>query len=475
MNEILAAAVAFIVIFGSVVVIHELGHFAAARALGIRVLRFSVGFGPRLAGFTSGDTEYRLSLLPLGGYVKLAGEGGGATGAPDEFESRPRRHRVLVAIAGPAANVALALVLPAVVALVGFEAYAYRLEPPVVANTRPGSPAEAAGLEPGDRIVSIDGRRTRTWLDVEEALLVRPGHEIRLEVEHMGAVELRRVRLEAVGAGGTAKGFLGAAPPTGGGRVVVGALTPGSPAERAGLSVGDEIVSIDGVELGADRDELIRRIEGSRDRAVALALRRGDGSSARISLTPETTGGAPRIGIRPDVVDVPKTRLRLGPLEAMRYSLDVNTRFLRLTASVLAQVLSGRRAASESVAGPIAMAEASGKAAAVGFRAAAELTAYLSLSIGLFNLLPIPVLDGGLILLLAIEWALGAAGLALSERAKYAITAGGFFVVLALSFFALAADLTRLLGAEEPSPRPPPGAATAAVSAAAPGEVRASR
>jgi regulator of sigma E protease len=166
------------------VVIHEFGHFIVAKLFGIRVETFSVGFGKRIWGFKRGDTDYRLSLIPLGGYVKMAGENldEKITGAPDEFMSKPKWQRFCVAVAGPAMNILTALMIPAVIAMVHHEVPAYVNRPALVKAVEPESPAEAAGLKPGDLIVSVEGVENPTWRDVQDKVLVNFDHDLPLTI-----------------------------------------------------------------------------------------------------------------------------------------------------------------------------------------------------------------------------------------------------------------------------------------------------
>ena len=159
------------------IVIHEFGHFIVAKLFGIRVDVFSVGFGKRLAGFKRGDTDYRLSLIPLGGYVKMAGENldEQRTGAPDEFMSKPRWQRLLVAVAGPVMNVLTAFAIIAILAMIHFETEAYKTWPAQINAVEPDSPADKAGIKRGDLIVKIDGEENPLWRDVEDVILVNPG------------------------------------------------------------------------------------------------------------------------------------------------------------------------------------------------------------------------------------------------------------------------------------------------------------
>ena len=193
----LVTILAFIVVLGITITIHEFGHFAAAKLLKIRVLTFSIGFGPRLVGFTRGGTEYRISPFPIGGYVKMAGEtfDEERQGAPDEFLSHPKLHRFLVAIAGPLMNICLAIAILAYSYLGGIYVPRYHKEPPVVGPVAVNSIAHRSGLRTGDRILSIRGNALKTWEDMEIALQTVPKDALDVTVERNG--ETLRLRFEA--------------------------------------------------------------------------------------------------------------------------------------------------------------------------------------------------------------------------------------------------------------------------------------
>src|SRR5436190_5393000 len=187
--------VVFVLVLGAMVVIHEFGHFIVAKFFGIRVEVFSVGFGKRLWGIKKGDTDYRVSLVPLGGYVKMAGENldEQRTGAPDEFMSKPKWQRFCVAVAGPVMNILTALAIPAAMAMMHHEVAAYLDQPAVIRGVERESPAVEAGLQPGDLIEKIDGSNTRSWQDVIDYIAVRPDQDVVFEVKRDSTV--RQVKL----------------------------------------------------------------------------------------------------------------------------------------------------------------------------------------------------------------------------------------------------------------------------------------
>jgi regulator of sigma E protease len=234
---------AFVFVIGVLVFVHELGHFLAARRIGVRVLKFSLGFGPRIVGFTRGDTEYCVSAIPLGGYVKMAGENADdpRSGRPDEFLSKTKWQRFQVLIAGPAMNILLAVVVLAVVLMQGADVPAYLDEPPVIGNVEKGSPAEQAGFAIGDRILTVEGDAVETWEAFDIAIGTRPNREVVVSVQRPSGISSL-----AVTPGSQGKfevGHIGVYPNV---HPRVRSVAPGDPADRAGLKTGDVVIAVNG-------------------------------------------------------------------------------------------------------------------------------------------------------------------------------------------------------------------------------------
>jgi regulator of sigma E protease len=457
--NLIQALPVFLLVLGAMIFVHELGHFLVAKWLGIRVEVFSLGFGTRLFGFKYGDTDYRLSLLPLGGYVKMAGDNIAEEreGAPDEFLSHSKWHRFLVAVAGPVMNLLTAFAIPLVASMIFFEVPAYKVEPPVVATTRAESPAAAAGLEKGDRIVRFDGTDVPTWRDLDDQVLLHPGAEVQLTVERNGQPTTIPVTLESVNFGGERIGWLGAFPDYPGASIVVKQVNPGSAAEAAGMREGDEIVAVNGKAIGVDTAGLVGTINASAGTPLALQVRR-DGQLVDLQATPaaeqdgEKTVG--RLGFQPALENIPMLTTPLGFTDAVAYSWDTNMRFLRLTGAAFGQIFRGARSLGSSLTGPIGIAEIVGQAAQQGIGPVFELMGLLSLNLGIFNLLPIPVLDGGLILMLALEALLGFFGLQLSMGAKEKMINVGLILIVLLMGFVIFNDIKKhIIGS--PSDEPP--------------------
>src|SRR5579863_3450485 len=233
-------AVSVSVVLGIMVLVHEWGHFIVAKAFGVRVEIFSIGFGPRLWGLKRGDTDYRISALPLGGYVKMAGDNPleDRKGDPDEFLSKPRWQRVIIAIAGPAMNIVLSVLLVAGIYMRGSKQPAFLDKPMVLAGVIPDSAAHKAGLEPGDRVIKINSKSNPTWDEARlELMSALPGHSLFLLVDRNG----QQVSL-SVPSGPSLEDIYGFPPD----RLLISSVTAGMPAERSGLKEGDEIRKVDG-------------------------------------------------------------------------------------------------------------------------------------------------------------------------------------------------------------------------------------
>lgn len=431
--------VSFAFVLGIMIFVHELGHFLAARWLGISVEVFSLGFGPRLWGFRRGETDYRVSALPLGGYVKMKGEhhDEALRGSPDEFLSRPKRHRFLVAVAGPVMNLLLAVVLLAGLYVAGVEMPRFLFEPPVVGFVVPESPAEEGGLLPGDRILAVAGREVATWeqLQLAVASLAEETVAVRLEREGKEFEKLVHLREnEATGAG-----FLGAYPPS---WCYISRVDPDSPAAAAGLHEGDVIVALsDGERRVEYYSEVLELIAASPGKELQMQVRRG-GELIEVTVSPNDVDGKGRIGVA--IAPTAATELveiQFGVFEALVRAFWRNYELARLTLRIVGRLLTGKTSL-KMMSGPIEIARFSGQAAAQGMVALVGFMSLISLQLGIFNLLPIPILDGGIIALLLVEAMLGRE---LSLKARERITQVGFFFLLLLMSLVILNDIAKLL------------------------------
>jgi regulator of sigma E protease len=437
--------VPFVLVLGALVVIHEFGHFIVAKYFGIRVDVFSVGFGKRLFGVKKGDTDYRLSLIPLGGYVKMAGENldEERTGGPDEFMSKPKWQRLCVAVAGPTMNILLALAIPAGMAMMHHEVPAYLDKPALLKAVEPDSPAEEAGLQSGDLIVKADGRTDPKWRDLEDLIAVNPDQTLPLVVKRNG--ETRQITLhvgsrafdqEKIGYAGLRAEDL---------RLTVREVKPGMPAAEAGLKAGDNIIKINGARVEQNRygvDGIIRVIRSSADTPLTLTVKRGD-DTLDITATPRIDQGELLLGFVQVITGAETVNQRLPLLAALRYSLDENIRIVQLTRTALGQVFVGKRSAGDTLTGPVGIAQIVGQAAEEGPGQVVKLAGLLSLNLGVFNLLPIPVLDGGLVFMILLEAFLGVFGLPLSLRIKERMMQVGLVVLMLLMGFVIFNDISK--------------------------------
>jgi regulator of sigma E protease len=445
---------AFVVVLGITITVHEFGHFAMAKLLKIRVLVFSLGFGPKLAGFTRGGTEYRLSPFPIGGYVKMAGEtyDDERKGEPDEFLSHPKWHRFLVAISGPFMNILLAVVILTFSYLDGLYAARYLKEPAIVGPISAGSIARKAGLQTGDRILSVHGNQVETWEDMEIALATAPRDALDLEVSRNN--QISRIHLNAPPGDQidpAALGFKFTLP-----RAIVRAVREGSPAHKAGLKGGDEILSVSGSNRnGTGYDQILNIISESKGIPLSFRIRRPDSEPPRdqlweasvhqkstihtLSITPIEDNGHVIIGFDPDY---PSDLQKFGIIGAVRQSIRQNYELSALTFTIIGRIIKGS-ASARTLSGPIEIARVSGSAARTGSaRIFFGILGFISLQLGVFNLLPIPILDGGVIALLLIE---GLIRREISLNLKEKIVQVGFVFLILLMGFVVFNDLSKII------------------------------
>src|ERR1019366_1607285 len=389
------------IVLGLMILIHEFGHYAAAKYFGVRVEVFSIGFGRRLLGFKKGETDYRISAIPLGGYVKMSGENpmDDRTGDPGEFLSHPRWQRFIVALAGPAMNIMLAVALLTGVYMVHYEYPADLDEAAVVGWVNPNTPAEKAGIQRGDKIVQVEDIKNPDWEQVHIKDALSPNQPLRFSIERNGKIIEQTLFPEPLGP--NQYGDIGWVPqePT----KALTLVEPGMPAGKAGIKVGDEIVSANGQEvphLGA----LIQMLNQTKEQPLNLVVLR---KSQLLNFTVKPTldagnagqGPAYRIGIASN----PTKIVKLGFADAMKRSLADNKRSSFLTLELL-QKMAQRKVSMRQVDGPIGIGSAVGAAAREkGWSPLFLISAAISLNLGIMNLLPIPILDGGVILLLFIE------------------------------------------------------------------------
>lgn len=449
---------AFILILGSAVVLHEFGHFLVAKLFRIRVETFSVGFGPRLFGRKWGQTDYRVSAIPLGGYVKLGGdesnapiEGSGATDIPPEemFNLRPRWQRILVALAGPVMNVLTAFSIPLVAALMyGVPA----IPAPIVSFVTPGGAAEIAGLKPGDRIVQFDGTENPKWDSIFGGGLLSPDQPLPLIVDRNGERVTLSIKPTPRTENGETAGTLDFIPDYGGFPVVIHEVASGSPAAAAGLQPGDRVISVGGEKVRT-AGQVTNYTREHPDQPIHLTVERNGQVKELDTDSRRLAEGKLGISIGDEY-----PLHNVGVIGAAGYAYRSNVEIIKLTGKALGQVFTGKRSVRNTLSGPIGIYKAAAtQVERLGWDGFFQMLGFLSLNLGVFNLLPIPVLDGGAIFLLLIEGSLGIIGLTLSTTVRERIQQVGFVMVILLMVFVLTNDVLKSF---TPSSAPSKPAAT---------------
>jgi len=380
----------FLIVIGILVFVHEFGHFIMAKRAGVRVEKFSLGMGPKIYGFKKGDTEYVLSALPLGGYVKMAGENPDEepTGAADEFQSKTVWQRAKIAATGPLTNIVLAFIIMPFVFMVGIST----LGPAAIGLIEKGSPAEKAGFAVGDVIEEVSGRKITDWEKAAMLIAVNPDTDISVLIDRKGEKKTFTLhpKLDAEHHIGTS-GIYPDIP------VEVKKPKPGFPAEKSGIKEEDKIIAVDGVTVYY-WNQFSTFIKDSQGKKLTFMIERG-GKRFPIVLTPIMDSGRYVIGVEPIVRMIVK---QYGFFESLKLGFDKTLEYIDLTFITLKKLVSFGLSI-KTLGGPVMIAQMSGQAAAAGLSSFLSLLAMISISLGILNLLPIPVLDGGLLLFLAIE------------------------------------------------------------------------
>ena len=439
------------IVLGIMVLVHEFGHFAVAKLCGIRVEVFSIGFGKRLFGFRRGDTDYRVCLLPLGGYVKMAGEAGyGPTSIdetqptdPGEFSAHPRWQRVLIALAGPVANFLLAIALLTVGYMLHNEVQEYVTGPAVTDYIPVNTPASHTGIHSGDRIVHYATIENPIWEQVGVRSLLNLNQTVPFSFVHNGQRTDTTLFIANKGDAETfALDHLGLIPKVQNAPVEVDALEPNMPAARAGLAPRDQILSIDGLQLHSV-GALLAYLQDQAGKPAALRILR-NGTQLPITITPEFADIGDgtkdyRLGFRPVQPPIKVEQLPLG--KAFAASLATNRKY----ASLIFEVLHGmftRHVSVRSLSGPIGIGQQVHEAVGMpGWMPIIGIMAYISINLGIFNLLPIPILDGGMILFLGIESALRRD---LNQQIKERVYQVAFVCLIVFAAFVIFNDITKL-------------------------------
>ena len=432
----MTSLLSFAFVLGVLVFFHELGHFVVARLYGVRCLTFALGFGPKLVQTKRGDTVYCICAIPLGGYVKMAGAGEGPDDKPegkdDEFPSKTKWQRFQILIAGPVMNIILAVLILAGVLYQGVTVPVYLEQPPIVGIVPDGSPAATAGIQAGDSILSVAGRNVDTWEEMEFAVAPHADREIDVVLRRDGGE--RTVQVIPASRGTFKVGVLGVEPDVPP-QVVDMMSTTSSAAQEAGILVGDVIEAIEGREVTTE--SLMAMIQASPDIPLTLRIRR-DGVRQDIVVTPQLVGDVGKIGV---ALNTPYEMhiIELGPFEAFAMSLEQNYE----TSGLLFQTLWGlltRDVPVAQLAGPVGIFQLTGQAVGVSWVVFFGFMSMLSLNLGILNLLPIPILDGGHIFIMAME---GVSRRDFSVRLKERIALAGFVLLMTLIVTVTYNDLAR--------------------------------
>ena len=432
----MTSLLSFAFVLGVLVFFHELGHFVVARLHGVRCLTFALGFGPKLVQTKRGDTVYCICAIPLGGYVKMAGAGEGPDDKPegkdDEFPSKTKWQRFQILIAGPVMNIILAVLILAGVLYQGVTVPVYLEQPPIVGIVPDGSPAATAGIQTGDSILSVAGRNVDTWEEMEFAVAPHADREIDVVLRRDGGE--RTVQVIPASRGTFKVGVLGVEPDVPP-QVVDMMSTTSSAAQEAGILVGDVIEAIEGREVTTE--SLMAKIQASPDIPLTLRIRR-DGVRQDIVVTPQLVGDVGKIGV---ALNTPYEMhiIELGPFEAFAMSLEQNYE----TSGLLFQTVWGlltRDVPVAQLAGPVGILQLSGQAVGVSWVVFFGFMSMLSLNLGILNLLPIPILDGGHIFIMAME---GVSRRDFSVRLKERIALAGFVLLMTLIVTVTYNDLAR--------------------------------
>ena len=451
MHDFLVSAAAFIVLVGAIIVVHEGGHFIVAKLCRVRVEAFSIGFGPRLFGFTIGETEYKVCLLPLGGFVKMTGETeSGLTGSPSDqasqgavddpgaFTAHPRWQRMLIGLAGPTFNILLTLLLMWFYFAFINEVPAATVKTTSVEWVTPDSAAATAGLETGDVIVGFDNIKNPGWENVYDRFRLNANQTVPMAVERGGKTLQLSLRVPA-----SAKSDdfdlsdAGISPQYLPGPIPVAEVQPGMPAEEAGLRGGDAIEAVDGQAFHSV-NTLLAYMQAGKGKTLTLTVLR-NGATLQIVATPTKLDTRWMLGFSTTPIPIRDEPLSLVSAAGKSLSFCKNNSLL--VGEVLNRLFTHRLSVTQMM-GPVGIAKAAGEAAEMdGWYPKFGLASEISLQLGILNLMPFPILDGGMILLLLIESALRQdISLVIKER----IYQAAFVVLMAFIAFTIFNDVSKL-------------------------------
>jgi regulator of sigma E protease len=442
MSAIIGTILVFAFVFGILVFVHEFGHFFMAKLVGIRVEVFSWGYGKRLFGIKKGETDYRISMIPLGGFVKFSGEEvleEKREMNPRDFMAKTRWERFLVLVMGSVMNICLAIILMSIFNMAGVSVSKYMDGPPVIGWIEKGSPAEKAQLQVDDEIISINNRKVGTWSDVELALGTKPDKTIDIEIKRGDDVKIIPLQTESRSFKLTREsraridvgyaGFIAKIWPQ------VMMVTPGSAAEKAGIKAGDVIREIEGEPI--HYFTFTETIQKYPEQEIDFGIIR-EGEFIHLKVTPKREGDVGVIGVQSTVEF---TKKQVGFFGAIAQSVKENARMAGMVVNFIKDLLTGE-ASTRQLGGPIAIANISYEAFRMGFMTLIWWIAFISLQLGIINLFPIPMFDGGHIMVLGLE---GLFRRDFSTKVKQVIMQIGFVLVIILFVFIILNDVVKRL------------------------------
>ena len=421
---------AAVVVLGILIFFHEFGHFLVAKLSGVGVLKFSLGFGRKIVGWKFGETEYMISVFPLGGYVKMVGEEPeGEELSPEDkkrsFSEQPIYKRAAIVFAGPLFNILLAILLCYLLFVTGFPTAISK-----VIDVAPGSPAQAAGFMPGDIIEKVDGKDMDIWEMVSDYVEAHPGKKVDFVVRRGRAIS----RMEAVPENRGGKGYLGLA-----GSVIVAAVMENSPADKAGIKTKDHIIAVNGQRVGS-WGEMSDMVKASPGKTMSFTVdRQGKTFEFKVVPVSDPKDKAGKIGVQ---MGADSRDVAYGPVESVGMSVNKTYQMTGMTVGFLVKLVSGKEDASQ-MGGPVAIVQLSGRQARQGFADFVIFMALLSVNLGVMNLFPIPILDGGHLFFFGIEAIMGKP---LSMKKREMAQQVGLFLLIALMVFVFYNDIMRLLG-----------------------------
>ncbi|WP_303720490.1 RIP metalloprotease RseP [Malonomonas rubra] len=439
----MTTVIAGILMLGILVFVHELGHFCVAKWCGVKVLKFSLGFGPKLVSKQWGETEYLICAIPLGGYVQMLGEGSGEQGEAAEltaeerkrsFADKPVSRRLAIVSAGPLMNLILPFLILPVSFMVGVQMPSYIDQPPCVGHVLADSEAASGGFAAEDCVVSVNQRSVATWNDTNRAFVSGAGESLVFEVERNG--QLLKLELPADNKSLEGMQALGLLPQQ---EARIGDMADNMPAKLAGMQKGDLILQIGKHRITSWYD-LRPIVQEVGNQSVPVVLER-DGQTVKVELTPEQRDGEGDylIGIAPKQATELK---RFGFVDALQEGAKRTWELIELTVVFVQKLFSGS-VSTKNIGGPITVVQVAGQAAQTDLAAILSVLAFISIQLGILNLLPIPILDGGHILFNLIELIIRRP---VSIRAREVAQQVGMAMLLMLMVLAFYNDIIRLLG-----------------------------